>query len=76
MKEFESLKAIEETLNSYNYGRPVFSLQIIPGEYSIEEKLGYSWSVYSMSKRTLSLKFDFENPIYISADEDPEMLQI
>ena len=29
-----------------------------------------------MNKRTLSLQFEFENPIYISAEIDPETLGI
>ena len=52
-------------------------MNVIPGEYSPPDKMGYSWKVIKMTERYLELQMDFKRPMYISIEEDyPEMLEI
>ena len=36
----------------------------------------YSWKVVKMAERYLELQIDFKSPLYISTEEEPEMLEI
>ena len=36
----------------------------------------YSWKVVKMAERYLELQIDFTSPLYISTEEEPEMLEI
>ena len=56
--------------------RPVIVTKVVLGEFSPPEKLGYTWSVTKMTKRSLKLQINFENPIYVSTEEEPEQLEI
>ena len=40
------------------------------------EKLGYSWTIKSYKDQTLEIELLFDNPIYVSVEEEPELLQI
>ena len=57
-------------------GINVFSLDVQLGAYSLPEDLGYSWSIQSYVGRELVLVIDFEKPLYVSTEEDPEYLEI
>ena len=55
---------------------PIFAPEVVLGAYSDETMLGYSWSVLKMTKRSLDLQIAFENPMYISMEEEHEMLKV
>ena len=46
------------------------------GQSSDPEMLAYTWEMVRMTSRTLELAINFANTIYVSAEEDPEQLEI
>ena len=56
--------------------RPFLEINEKIGYYSPEEKLGYSWEIVLMTARSLEIQLNFENPIYVSMSEEPEVLEI
>ena len=57
--------------------RPVIDLQVRHEQEDLyEDKLGLTWEIISMTKRSLELQLDFEHPSYISMTEIPESLEI
>lgn len=56
--------------------RAAFEVNVILGEYSLPEKLNYTVSYVSMTKRKLNLKLDFEYPLYVSTEEEVEELEL
>lgn len=55
---------------------PIFAPEVVLGAYTDESMLGYSWSVLQMTKRSLKLQITFENPIYVSMEEENEVLRV
>ena len=55
---------------------PIFAPEVVLGAYTDESMLGYSWSAQHMTKRSLDLKITFENPIYVSMEEEHEVLRV
>ena len=51
-------------------------VQVLPGADSDLEKMGYSWDILGMDKRSLDLQVTFENPLYISVSEESEELLV
>ena len=51
-------------------------MQVIEGEDSDIEKIGYTWDVVSMGTRSMELQLNFENPLYISVNSDSEKLVV
>ena len=76
MRTIEDLAVIKSATMKSKKAEPIFELRVAVGAYSEPEKMGYTWEPVAFSGRTLSLKISFENPIYISAEEDPELLEI
>ena len=74
MAEIADLKVVTETLSVDK--TPIFSVKVIRGEYSLPDKMEYSWKVVKMAERYLELQIDFTSPLYISTEEEPEMLEI
>ena len=74
MAEIADLKVVSETLSVDK--TPIFSVKVIRGEYSLPDKMEYSWKVVKMAERYLELQIDFKSPLYISTEEEPEMLEI
>ena len=56
--------------------RPIFDVNMSIADDSPQEKLGYSWEVVSMTARSLEIQLNFENSIYVSSSEEPEVLNI
>ena len=50
--------------------------KVIIGEESDPNNIKYSWDVVSMEKRKLELQLNFEDPLYISTEEEPEYLEV
>ena len=50
--------------------------QVLIGADSDPQKITYTWDVVSMDKRSLELQFNFNDPLYISTEDEPEVLQI
>ena len=46
------------------------------GAYTDESMLAYSWDLVKMTKRSLILQIRFENPIYVSMEEEQEVLKV
>ena len=55
---------------------PVLEIEIVPGEDSDEEMLGYTWRAVSQTNRTLVVQFEFENALFISANGDRERVKV
>ena len=51
-------------------------MKVVVGALTSAEKLGYSYSLTGMTKRSLELQLKFENPIFVSVEEDPEQLEV
>ena len=51
-------------------------VEVVPSEDSDPLKMGYSWDIAGMDKRSLDLQITFENPLYISVNEEGEKLEI
>ena len=49
---------------------------MIPDTESDPEIMGYEWTTVSMNKRSLELQMTFENPLYISIQEESEVLAV
>jgi len=49
---------------------PVLHIEIVAGEDSDQEMLGFTWRVVSQTNRTLVVQLEFENAIFISANGD------
>ena len=50
--------------------RPLFNVTVRPDEDTPEDKLGFTWEPTKMTKRTLEVQLNFENPSYISVAAD------
>ena len=50
--------------------------KVIIGEESDPNNINYSWDIVSMDKRKLELQIDFESPLYISTEDEPEYLEV
>ena len=40
------------------------------------EKLGYSWEVLRMNQRSLEIQVTFQNPLYVSVQDESEQVEI
>ena len=54
----------------------IMAAKVIIGEESDPNNLNYSWDIVSMDKRKLELQIDFESPLYISTEDEPEYLEV
>ena len=54
----------------------VFETKVLIGAYSDPSKVKYTLSEATMEKRKLELQLNFEDPLYISMEEEPEVLEI
>lgn len=77
----EDMRASEDFVNSLSKlktkdGLPAFTFKVVSGAFSDQAKLGYSWKVVTFGKRSLELQITFENPIYISMEEEPEFAEV
>ena len=50
--------------------RPLFNITVRPDEDTPEDKLGFTWETTKITKRTLEIQLNFENPSYISVAAD------
>ena len=73
MKPIPDLSVIQNT--KAKNGKPVVEVNVLVGAYSQSDMMGYNWSVSSYSERSMEIQMDFENPIYISIEDEPEVLQ-
>jgi len=55
---------------------PVLDIEIVAGEDSEQEKLGFTWRVVAQTATTLTLEFVFDNAILISANGKKETIII
>ena len=76
MTVLPDVKLIESStvIDQVGTKRPLFELMVSLGFYSPPEMLSYTWSITQMTKRSLHLRINFENPIYVSTEEEPEQL--
>lgn len=54
---------------------PVLHLEIEPGEDSDLKMLGFTWRVVSQTARKLVIQMIFDEPLFISANSDKEVLK-
>ena len=80
MNVLPELSVIEQssTVKDETTGKdvPVLSVEVIRGEFSDPMKLELTWSAKEMQIRHLKLQLFFETAIFISAQEDPELLRV
>ena len=57
-------------------GEKVFEFRVITGAYSDFTKMNYKWRAVSYDTRSMDLQVDFENPVYISMEEEPEFIEV
>ena len=57
-------------------GGKVFEFKVITGAYSDSTKMNYKWRAVSYDTRSMDLQIDFENPSYISMEDEPEYIQV
>ena len=54
----------------------IIDTKVIVGDESDPNNIKYSWDVVSMDKRKLELQLNFESPLYISTEDEPEYLEV
>ena len=57
-------------------GEKVFDFKVIAGDYSDPTKMGYSWKAVAFDERSLDLQIYFDNPNFVSMEEDPEYVRV
>ena len=57
-------------------GEKVFEFKVITGAYSDSTKMKYKWRAVRYDTRSMDLQVDFEYPIYISMEEEPEYIEV
>ena len=57
-------------------GEKVFEFKVITGAYSDSTKMNYKWRAVRYDTRSTDLQVDFEYPIYISMEEEPEYIEV
>ena len=55
---------------------PVFQVNILPGSDSEVSKLDFGWEAISMSPRELKIQIYFKTALYISSNNEPEVLRL
>ena len=54
----------------------IFEAEVVVGAYSDPNKINFTLSEVTMEKRKLELQLNFEDPLYISMEEEPEELEV
>ena len=54
----------------------LLNTEVVGGNDSNPNNIKFSWDVVTMEKRKLELQVNFEKPLYISMEEDPEYLEV
>ena len=55
---------------------PALEVIIIPGYYSDPKMLKFNYTITNYDPTQLNIQLNFENPLYVSSLDDPDMLQI
>ena len=55
---------------------PVFKVDVIPGDDSDPTKLNFGWQVDLMSERLIQLQMIFEEAVYVSSNDEPDILKV
>ena len=51
-------------------------MEVVAGEDTDVEKIGYTWNVVSVGTRSMDLQLNFENPLYISINKEREKVLV
>ena len=54
----------------------VFTVEVIPGKDSDPSKLDFTWSVQEMTERQILIQMNFEDALYVSANEQPDTMRV
>ena len=54
----------------------ILDTKVVTGDYSDPNNIKFSWDVVAMEKRKLELQLNFEKPLYVSTEEEPEYLEV
>jgi len=57
-------------------GKRAFEFRVVPSAYSDPGRLEHKWRVVEYSKRSLQLQIEFENPIYVSMEEEADVAEV
>ena len=55
---------------------PVLTVKIIPARTQDPELLDFTWEIINYTKSEIKFQLDFENPLYVSFEEEPDILEI
>ena len=56
--------------------KPYIEVTLLPGENSDVSKLGFDWEVVMKDEMTLDIVVNFENPVYVSAQQPEDFIEI
>ena len=51
-------------------------VDVIPGYFSSDEELGFTWHVDQYDSQQLSIKLSFQNPEYVSTNGNSDQLEV
>ena len=54
----------------------IIEANILIGSESDPSNIGVAWQVVAMNSRSLELQLNFEKPLYISTEREPEILEV
>ena len=63
-------------INSYRYNLNIFEINILPGEFSNEDDLRFTWEVEEFTSRQMNIKLNFDSPDKVSSYSDPDVLNV
>ena len=61
---------------SYKVKLEIISLSVEPGDFSDELDLGFSWKVTEFTENALSIKVNFNKPVYVSTSAEPDFIEM
>ena len=77
MQVVPKLEIIEQgTIKIDKVDFPVLSVEVIPNEDQDPKKVDFDWEVTSMTEKEMRIKLFFKTGVYISQQQDPDILKI
>ena len=54
----------------------IFKVNVLPGEFSDEDDLRFSWEVEDFTSRQMNIKLNFDSPDKVSSYSEPDVLNV